>query len=290
MLVSMQIIVYLFIGGASGGMLALACLWSLHFRRTPINTMRRARLAFDAFFSRCVVMGALGMFASILCLFWDLGRPDRVFALIFTSTPNILTLGALCLGAGLAISAILSSIVTLRISALARFRDACEVFCVVLSLVVILYTGAYLYSMEAVAFWHTIALIAVFFFSSLSTGLSLMLLIAYFTHDQMQLLGAVASMQKMHLACIACETVAIGLFVWSAATNPAASASLSALLSDAMLPTAVIGVCGMALAVPFLMESYALASGGQRSIPASDIICLVGGLILRYCVVACGFH
>ncbi len=292
MLVSAQIVVYLFLGGASGGMLLFSCLWSVVFRTRAgyASCSVRMRLAFDTFFARCVVVGAVLMLVSILCLFWDLGRPDRVLALVLTSAPNVLTLGAVCLGAELVASCALAALLVFDLPAPRLTRTACEGAIAVVSFAVILYTGVYLYSMEAVAFWHTPALLAVFFFSSLSSGLSLMLLIAYFSQDQASLLGAVRPMQRLHLALLVCEAASIVWFVAAGASNPAAQKSVELLLGSSMLPTAAVGVAGMALVLPFALESLSLASRSHRNIPASDAICLVGGFALRYCVIACGLH
>ena len=290
MLVSMQIVVYLFLGGAAAGMLLFSCLWSLRFRHFSFALGQRKQFAFDAFFSRCIAIGSLLILISILCLFWDLGRPDRVLALIFTNRPNILTLGALCLGAELLMTFLLFMPLIASIPAPRALRPVCEIACSLISVAVILYTGVYLYSMEAVAFWHSWALIAVFLFSSLSTGLSFMLLIAYFSQDQMQLLNAVRPMQRVHLACIAFEAASVGLLIWSALHNQNAASSMALLLDEPMLSTAIVGVGLMALIAPFALEGYSLASRAHRNIPASDVICLVGGFVLRYVIVACGLH
>ena len=57
-----------------------------------------------------------------------------------------------------------------------------------------------------------------------------------------------------------------------------------------MLPTAAIGVGVMALGIPFATEAFAAIAKTRRAFPARDFICLVGGFILRYCVVFCGTH
>jgi formate-dependent nitrite reductase membrane component NrfD len=290
MLVSMQIVTYLFLGGASGGMLLTSSIWSLVFRHRRQQPNARKRLAFDTFFLRCAVLGTLTVLTSILLLFWDLGRGDRVFKLVFTTTPNLLTLGAVSLGVLLLSAAVLAVFLGFHVSAPGSLRTTVELVCAISALVVIVYTGLYLYSMEAVAIWHTPALIATFFFSSLSTGISLMLLVAYFTRGQAMLLGAVAPLQRFHVTSIALEAASIALLVRAAIINPAAAKSLAILTSPTMLPTAIVGVVVMALVIPCASELYALSQRHHRSIPAADIICLTGGFLLRFCIVACGVH
>lgn len=290
MLVSMQIVTYLFLGGASGGVLLASSIWSLAFRHRRVAASARRRLAFATFYQRCMLLGSLAVLTSILLLFWDLGRADRVLMLVFTSTPNLLTLGAVSLGVLLVAAAVLAAVLTFRIPLPGAARTVVEVVCAASAVVVIFYTGLYLYSMEAVPFWHTPALVATFVFSSLSTGTSLMLLVAYFTRDQAQLLGAVAPLQRLHVACIALEATSLAFFLHAAVENPEAGRSLALLTEPQMLSTAVVGVGVMALAVPFGAELYSLSRHCNRSLPAADVVCLTGGFLLRFCIVACGAH
>ena len=152
------------------------------------------------------------------------------------------------------------------------------------------YTGVFLYSNIGIAFWHSLALIGLFFCSALSSGLSLVMLIDYFSRGEAPHVNAVRSLQKWHLACLAAELAFLVIFLLAAKANPAAAPSLALLLSDAIFPTALIGVLGFGIALPFALETYALLCKEQRSLPVSDFVCLIGALCLRWTVIVCGVH
>ncbi|MDD5893338.1 MAG: polysulfide reductase NrfD [Coriobacteriaceae bacterium] len=290
MFFSVKIVVYLFLGGVAGGLLLCSCIWSMRFHRMTAHPSSRFETAFGVFFTRCTAVGALALTMSLLCLLWDLGRPDRAFQLFLTLTPTVLTLGALSLGADLVLAVILSAVSAGMLTVSRIARRALEMACAATSLVVITYTGIYLYNLNSVAFWHSPAIVAVFLFSSLSTGISAMLLVAYFAGDRARILGAVKPLQNMHIAIILSETASIIWFLWAASANSSASSSLELLVSEDVLPLAILGVAMLALAIPLVLESHSVARRSYRDIPASDTLCLVGGFMLRYCIVLCGLH
>lgn len=116
------------------------------------------------------------------------------------------------------------------------------------------YTGVFLVGNLAVPLWNTWTIAAVFTCSSLSGGVSLLLLADYFIKDQTLLLRAVRPLQKCHLVCLAAEAASIALFMGVAFGNPAAQSSLDLLLSPDMLATAVVGALGCGLVAPALWK------------------------------------
>ena len=288
MLFSMQIVAYLFLGGTAGGTLLLTCIGSLLFREE--EALPRMALAFKGLDSSCILIGSVGLLAALLCLLWDLGRPERALNLFTTGGFNVLTVGALALMLDFAAALALGSVAFLDLRIGRAWRRGLEVACALFSLVTIVYTGVYLYSLDAVAFWHTPAIVALFLFSSLSAGASTVLLAAWLTPDGILLAQEVRIVKSLHLAFVALEAVALGLFLGAAAMNHNAVRSLAVLADEQTLATAVIGVGVMALAVPLVAEAYAAIAKSERIIPACDALCLVGGFVLRYCIVFCGTH
>lgn len=290
MLFSFQIVVYLFLGGTGGGMLLVSSVWSIYAHQRRAGANARKMQEFEGFFLRCTIVGVVVLVVALMCLFWDLGRPERALNLFFTSHPNVLTVGAYSLSIDLLLALALIALAVFRLPAPERTVLILRMLCGAFSLIVIVYTGAYLYSLEAVAFWHSPSIVAVFLFSSLSSGLSATLLIAYFNPKQTMVLVTVAPLQRAHIAIVAAEAASIAAFLYLTSQNPAAATSLSRLVSPEVLPTASIGVGLMALAVPLVSESASLASRDHRHIPASDVLCIMGCLMLRYIVVLCGAH
>ena len=284
------IILYLFLGGAAGGALLVMSAWSLaHYRND--SRSHRFRRAFKSLQKSVYTIGTLLLVFSMLCLMWDLWYPERALLMFTRARPTILTFGAFVLAADVLIGFVLAAVNLLDLKLVGgRMRKALEAVCCVLSCCVMLYTGAFLANNGSVAFWHTWTLVPLFFFSSFSAGISVVLLIDYFVQDQTLLLQAAKPLQRAHLTCLALEAVFLALFAAHAFDAPRAAGSLALLLEPSMLSTAIIGVLGLGLLVPFTLELYSLRRTTCRTIPVSDVVCLIGCLCLRYCIAMCGVH
>lgn len=302
------VIAYLFLGGtAAGGFFAMAA-WSLaarrkrvesaagigtahiRLRRPSTQTMRLGQ-AFEALQVRVYTLCLMLLALAILFLFWDLGSPERVLLILLLPNFTVLTFGAICLTIELVLGALLVLGTLFRLRPLqGRGRRVIEALCCIASLATVSYTGVFLVTSPGIPFWHSWALVALFVCSSLSCGLTLMLLVDWFMRDQTLLLRAARPLQKWHLLCLAAEAVFAALFAFSVFDNPDAAAGRAILLSPEVLPAAAVGVLGMGIAAPAALETYALAQQDCRTIPVSDVLCLTGGLILRWAVIVCGAH
>lgn len=283
------VITYLFLGGAAAGGMFVMSAWSLFFfRKGAINAipLRRAQ-AFNQLRAHMYPLCFLLLAFAIVSLFWDLERPDRVLLILLRPHVTPITFGAwsLTIESVLALALIASAFGN---QVIRRWQRTIELLCCVCSIAVMAYTGVFLASTASVAFWNTPWLAPLFVCSSLSSGLSIMLLVDYFVPDQSILLNAAKPLQVFHLVVLAFEAAFIALFTLSAFHNPAALSSCSVLASADVLPVATIGVLGFGIFVPASLEAYSLLCRGNRVIPVSDVICLCGSLLLRYCVVICG--
>jgi formate-dependent nitrite reductase membrane component NrfD len=142
----------------------------------------------------------------------------------------------------------------------------------------------------SVPFWNNWALVALFLFSSLSCGVSVVLLTDYFIKDQTLLLRAARPLQKAHVTILLLEALSLAAFLVLVFLSPAATKSIALLMQPDMLATAAIGVIGMGIVIPFFLESFNLLTKPYRTIPVSDVICLLGGFFLRYVIILCGVH
>lgn len=283
-------IMYLFLGGASAGAYLVISCWSLVFYRPGASRGSRISFAFDALSRRCHVLILLLMAAAALCLFWDLGTPERVALLFVSPRFTFITLGTFSLSAELLVGLIIALTYLLGFAPAGSVaRRVLDVLCALFACVIMTYTGAFLASMP-VPFWNTAALVALFLFSSFSAGVSLVLLICWFTRGQTLLLRSLRPLQKLHVSCLVAEFLALAVFLLAAFSKPSAAGAVSALMQPEMLANAGIGALGFGLAVPFLAEVYSLAQKETRDVPAADAICLIGGFMLRYAIVTCGMN
>ena len=287
------IIAYLFLGGAAAGAFLVMSVWSIGFYVSDSAERHHVRLrsAFKALKGRVYTISFIMLAVSMACLVFDLQYPDRALLLFLRPRPTPLTFGAYAL----AIEAILGLLLALanvfKIPLLdGRVKRVLEALCAVCSIAVMGYTGVLLANQAAVPFWNEWSLVALFFFSALSSGVSVVLLIDYFIQGQTLLLRAARPLQKAHVACLVLEGVSLAIFIHAILQKPAAAGSVALLAEPAMLSTALVGVVGMGLVIPFLLEVNSLLHKECRTIPVSDVICLIGSFCLRYCVVLCGVH
>lgn len=293
------IIGYLFLGGtAAGGFFAISA-WSLAFPHTgrmralagSRGTEIRAVEAFSSLRTRMYVLCLTLLVIAVTFLFWDLGSPEKILLVLARPHATALTFGTACLGAQAIIGGLLAAGSIARVPFLqGRVRRVLEAICCIASLATMAYTGFFLMGNIGIAFWSTWAIVPLFVASALSCGITLTLLVDYFIKDQTILLRAARPLQKLHLACLAAEAVFAAFFVQAALSNPAAESAVSILFSADILPVATIGVLGFGIAAPAACEIYALSLQDSRTIPISDVLCLCGGLLLRYCIIACGVH
>lgn len=286
------VIAYLFLGGAAAGMLCAMSAWSLRERSMERVGHRSARFAaaFSVLRQRTYLVGFVTLALAMVCLLWDLGSPGKALLVVLRPHPTVLTFGAYTLAVEAALALLLASTHLLGAPRLKkRTLAAIEALCFVGGLATMSYTGVFLLG-GGIAFWNTWTLVGLFTFSSLSAGISTVLLIDWLAQGQTVLLRAARPLQKAHLACLAAEGLFLALFVFDAFANPAAAAACELLFSPDMLATASIGVLGFGIAVPAAFEAYSIARTDCRTIPVADVACLLGCLILRYLVIVCGIR
>lgn len=280
---------YLFLGGAAAGALFVMSAWSFAFRRS--ENPARLLTAFESLRRRTYTVGFLLLAFAMICLLGDLGNPGRALMVFFLPHPTVITFGAYTLAIEALLAALLlaASLPNSPLALRGRWLDIVEALCCIGALATMAYTGIFLFQ-GSIPFWNHWSIIVLFVFSSLSSGVSVVLLIDWFTQGQSLLLRATKPLQICHVACLAAEVVFLTLFVNAAFRNPLADASLNLLMEPEMLAIAGVGVIGMGIALPITLETYSITRKECRAIPVSDFICLLGGLCLRYCLITCGVH
>ena len=283
------VVLYLFLGGAGAGALFVAAVWSLLFHRTVTRTFEQSR-AFRALAGRLYLVGFGLLALSVFCLLIDLGSPHRFFLLFLRPTASLLSVGSFVLLALLA-SGLLAAFHALGWPAPFWVRKGLEVLCAVLAAVLMVYTGLYLAWMEAVPLWNNAALPALFALSSFSSGAAIVLLLVPYTRDWALLSGWVDGLHRVHLAALGLEFLALVAFVALAVVNPFAGPSLVRLVSPAgQGPWFIAGFVLGGIVVPFGAEAARPFTGRTAPVAAAEVLCLFGGLILRFCLVLAGSH
>ena len=237
-------------------------------------------------------LAGFGLLAlSALCLLIDLGSPHRFFLLFLRPTTSLLSVGSFVLLATLLASGLLAAFHALGWPAPSWARKGLEALCAVLAAVLMVYTGLYLAWMEAVPLWNNAALPALFTLSSFSSGAAIVLLLVPYVRDWTLLSGWVDGLHRTHLVVLGLEFLALVAFVVLAATNPFAGPSLAQLISPAGQGSWFIaGFVLGGIIVPFGAEAARPFAGRTAPVAAAEVLCLFGGLILRFCLVLAGSH
>lgn len=282
---------YLFLGGFGAAVLIAAACWSLLFSRTRSRSKNQS-YAFSQI-RGWLYGGAFVLLAvAALCLFLDLGRPDRVLLLFSRPTASFISIGTFVLVSCLIISGFLAlSNMVFRCRVPAVLRKAAEAFSLVPAVVMLLYTGLYMAWMKAVPLWDNGALPWLLALSSLSSGVSFVFVVVPFNRDWGLLGGWLGAIGRLHRWILVCEVLTLILFVGFALASPFSIESLRMLFDPSGLgPWFVVGFMVLGLLVPLAAEVISAAMRGLRTLMLAEILCISGGLILRFCLVLAGSH
>ena len=253
--------------------------------RLRMSNNHRWRIAFHKLALRSYLACAVLLAFSILCLLWDLGTPERALLLIMLPHPTLLTLGTWALLIELGTSLMLALMVSSNRKTQLPQRIL-EVVCVFCSLLVMLYTGLFL-AQTTVPLWNTWLLPVLFFASSMATGIALFDVLACFVPGACNLQPLLRVMHVAHGLVLLFEAAVLTAYVLAVQANPAAASAFAQLMQPAMLSWGVFGVCAIGIAAPLAIDTAMIIKRQQANLPIGSILCLMGGFILRYCVVAC---
>lgn len=285
------VVLYLFLGGCGAGVLLVAAAWSLLFRRTRTRSRAQSR-AFDGLAGTLAAIAFVMLAVSAFCLLLDLGRPQRFFLLFTRPTPSLLTFGSFVLLASLAVSAALAAVHLMAPRpAPGPLRTVLEAAAVALAFALMVYTGLYMALMEAVPLWNNAALPVLLALSSASSGVAVVLLAVPFVRDGVLLAGWTEALRRVHRAVLALEAVALAAFLGLALVGPFARPALTALLApEGTGPWFVVGFAALGVAVPLAAEGVRALLKVPATLQVVEVLCVLGGLILRFCLVAAGSH
>lgn len=295
----MQVVCYLFLGGAGAAAIALAALVDLLWLREPFGAASRTSIdeaepaARVVAFSMLVGLGALAFGG--LCLAFDLGRIDRVLGLLLNPTLTYLSIGALALVALGACAVFLVTVRFLYAPAVPRGAVvAVEVAAVAFALVVVVYTGLLLQGIGGVALWRSPLVPVLFALSSASCGIAILLAISCAAESDTPVLRLVHVLVRADLAVIVLEAAAAALFtgVALADSHPGVAASMQRLVEGDLAAPWWFGFVGCGLVAPLVVELVVERRGPsvRRVLAAAAVLVLVGGFCLRAGVVEAGEH
>jgi protein NrfD len=283
-----QVPLYLFLGGLCAGLLIISAVLTLLNKEKdfPFSSRWGALLA--------PALLSLGMFF----LFWDLSYKLHVFRFYTAFEP----LSALSWGAWLLVlvypANLLFLIATWELPAfvpapITRYYDVVRAWLLprkkpiaaanlALGMGIGIYTGVFLSSLVAIRLWNSALMGPLFLISGLSTAAALGVLFERGHNEKHQLGlfdGALITAELALLALLVIDLLA------SCGGNRCAAQYL---LTEGMAHFFWIGLVGLGLLAPLVLEGFNAWTGNRRALWVAPMLVIAGGLILRFLMVMTG--
>ena len=295
----LPVIVYLFLGGTGAGALVLLgiaefadALWVLRCARdTGSRCLRLVGGGLSAEWCRrswgvCSALLALG----ILCLLFDLGRPDRVVFLLARPALSPISVGAFALGVSLVLAALFALLewrgAPLRPAAVLALSGVG----VATGLVSATYTGVLLQGMASVALWHTPLLPALFALSSLSCGAAILFACVAFSQRDAMLAVLRDRILRVDAVLVVLEAACLAALVCAGLAGTSSREAARQLAAGELAPVFWGGVVALAIVAPAVL-GRCITRENHPAQPLRIAGCaLAGGLALRWCMVTAGLY
>lgn len=284
-----SIIWYLFLGGGGAGAVCVLALCDLAFGYWSKNPNGRARLAWTGelssrFFVRGYLVGTGALVLGALCLLLDLAHPERFLYVLLYPTASVLTFGSYVLSATIVCAAALGGVALFGTSRtpLPLVR-ALEIAAVVFGLSTMVYTGVLLTEIGFVPLWGNPLLPALFTCSSLSVGIACALGCAW--PDAPAAPRLMRALSRADGALIVCEIAVLGAYLALAAFGHGQSGSVEVLLFGPQAWVFWAGLAGAGLTLPLVLDAAFARTEASILVAVAVPFVLVGGFLLRYCIV-----
>ena len=241
------------------------------------------------FFSRAwpVCLGCLCI--SILCLFADLGHPERIVNLLIHPSFSVMTVGAYALIAAFLLALAFTVLVLLDgFFPKARAVVVLSVLGCIAAMVVMTYTGVLLSSLASVLFWQTPLLPLVFVLSSLSCGIAAVFFVAVFVEARQPIIASLNSLARADGVLIVLEMLTLaGYLAWALSNEGTAQAAFAFIKGD-LAVLFWVALVSVGLLLPLMLERFVTYSNYRSQLIWVAAAVLCGGLALRACMVYAG--
>lgn len=302
MVFSELIALYLFFGGTAAGCFAVLSAIDLHaaFAHTRAScrflppsgrVARRVEALSWERVSKTVHAAAFCLLViGMLCLLADLGKPEAFYLVFLYPTPSFMSIGAfslMLLAACMAI-ALAHAVLTLG-PAWGRVALVAKAVGIVVSFVVMAYTGLLLETVVAVRLWQSPWLPVLFVFSALSCGCATVLLSVYLCEEARGVREKVSRMCAADAGLIAFE--AFSTIAFAITVNASSSIRpFDAFATGEGAWAFWLGFVGCGMLIPLGIELHALLSRRESkgAVALTAVFVLAGGFALRFSLVSAG--
>lgn len=283
-MISTLAIGYLFLGGSGAG--ALCVLSIMELLRVCCKYSFGYLLASRELFARAWMTCLFCLTLGVAFLVFDLGNVDAVLYLLMSPQPVALTVGAFALPVSILLSMIFLSINMIEgVNASRNIIKIISVIGIVSSFITMGYTGVLLQEMASVVAWQTFLVPMLFVLSSISCGIALILGSVAFVETRLPLTNLIGGLLKIDSLFIFLEFIAIVAYIAFCFSDSRTISAVHALLNGDLSPLFWIGLVGVGLLLPFVMEHLITYSSHRHQLLFIAALVLVGGLMMRCCIV-----
>lgn len=287
MILSFNIVIYLFCAGAGAGLYVVQAAEGLWLSRGGVSSLR-GRLQHER-----IPLALAGLLCAVGAIFLlvDLGKPERMISLFFSPHPTAITVGAYALAAFVVAVALQFFARYLVTMAVPRWVDALlSAVAVVAACVIMVYAGLLLAFMPGIDLWASAWVPVLFVASALSSGCALLMAL-----DALSLrdLGAARGVLSVvdRVLIVAEAAVLVVLLATVGASGADGARAVWSLVGGEYAWAFWLGLVVVGLLVPFVVETAASRWPVTASIElATAVAVLVGCFMLRYCIVAGGAY
>ena len=294
------IALYLFLGGTAAGAFAVMSVLDLHASAAlsrhahPFSAHRGSAPSqtFAHHVSKLVYAASFFMLlVGLLCLLADLGKPQAFYFLFLYPTVSFMSIGSFALALLLICVAMAFAFTWLDLGSFwEKAARVAKVAGVVLSAVVMLYTGMLLKTVISVPVWQSWWLPVLFLFSALSCGCAVVIAAGLLSAGFKGASTALRRLAAVDAAFIMVETAAVVAYALSVNSFQAHGPLDALLMGDvAWLFWAGFACCG--IAAPLVIDGIALIRRRDHSygvVAMAATLVLIGGLALRFALVGAG--
>lgn len=287
MTISLLAAAYLFFGGVGAGTLFWALLLPLCGTRD--GSLRRNAI-------RALAVGLLLLVLGIVCLVFDLGRPNQALLLFTSPTFSFLTVGAYLLAVLFLIGGSVFAITLFanRKAQVSALFTVIRLLGALIAVAVMVYTGLLLRDLRPVHLWTSWWLPVLFLLSSMAGGAACVLLCASPTGETFaRTRSAIVTFARIDLILVIAEALVCTLYLVSVAGTPLGAQSVHALIAgdQALLFWGGFVLCGIAIPAATdattLLRPHSMFPGTAVFSAAAS---LIGCFCLRICLVLAGAH
>ena len=288
------IISYLFLGGMGAGAFfvnAVLCLFALRpYAGALLSKDLKTKGIYERLLGPGFIAALIAQGFGILCLSFDLGRPDRILVFVTNPTFNTVAVGVYALATLLCCSFFLLMVWMRVLRVPVWLVRLITILGLLASVVVMVYTALLLQIFSSVIFWSSYLILVLFVLSSLSMGIALLFVTSCISRSVLVFSSTLKHLLVCGIGLIALETLVLGVFLAFSYLDVRTTSVVGVLLTGFLSQVFWVGLVCCGLVLPMVLDAFSLNRNLNTVKVISAALVLIGGLCLRICIVGAVYY